>query len=459
MPISDETIEAVRARADIVAVISPYVSLQRRGRSFVGLCPFHSEKTPSFTVSQERQSWHCFGCGLGGDAFGFLMRIDGLSFIEAVEKLASQVGVVIERDPKALERRSERQQIFELNALAAQFYQQQWGRSAVAQEFAQRRGLTHESVAALGLGYAPASGDALSTLLLRRGKSGALLQRAGLARPSQAGGYYDLFRDRVIFPIRDVQGRVVGFGGRALGDANPKYLNSPETPVFDKGHTLYGLDWARKAIGEAGMALVVEGYMDAAMVRQAGVLNVVATLGTALRLSHLELLRRYASRVVLAYDGDKAGLAAAERCLPLFEEAGMDGRVLVLPEGCDPDDYIRREGVDAFRRLMDEALPLVEFQLRQLTTRHDPRTPEGVADLVKAAVPVLSQIRHDSKREEYVHRLAETICRGQPYRLQSVAEAIWRELRRGGAALSNKQRPVVIATNEATGASREKRAA
>ncbi|MBI3944754.1 MAG: DNA primase [Armatimonadetes bacterium] len=434
MSIPEETIEAIRARADIVAVISRHVTLKQRGRNFVGLCPFHAEKTPSFNVLPERQIWRCFGCGVGGDVFSFLRRIDGLSFVEAVERLAGQTGVEIERDPRAAERRSQRQQVLDLNRTAAEWYAQQLARSAPAMEFVRRRGLSGESVAALGLGFAPAEWDALSNTMLRRGVPGALLEQAGLSHARETGGYYDLFRDRVVFPIRDVEGRVLGFGGRALGDVQPKYLNSPETMVFDKGRTLYGLDRARRAIADAGVAIVVEGYMDAAMVQQEGVLNVVATLGTALRATHLELLRRYAPRVVLAYDGDAAGAAAAERSLALFEEAEMDGRILILPEGRDPDDFIRNRGAEAFRRLAEEALPLVEFQLRRLTGRADGSTPEGRAALARAVAPVLAGIRSAVKREEYVSRLAEQWCAGRLHRVGEIEAAIRREVQRPGGA-------------------------
>lgn len=453
MSLSDETIEAVRARADVVAVISKYVTLKQRGRSYLGLCPFHTEKTPSFNVSPERQGWHCFGCGAGGNVFTFLMRMEGLSFPEAVERLAQQVGVEIQRDPAAARRRGERQQILDANQAAADFFRQQLARSAAAREFVRRRGLSDESVAALGLGYAPGN-DLLATTLQRRGIPAELLQKAGLARQRENGSLFDMFRDRVIFPIRNVDGTVVAFGGRALGDGQPKYLNSPETPVFDKGRTLYGLDRARRAIADAGYAIVVEGYMDVAMVQQAGLLPVVATLGTALRSTHLELLRRYAPRVVLAYDGDAAGAAAAERSLALFEDAEMEGRILILPEGRDPDEWIRAHGVEAFRQRVEQAVPLVEYQLRRLTERADWRTPEGRGALAQAVAPVLAGIRSAVKREEYVSRLAEEWCAGQMHRVREMEEAIRREVQRGGLArvrrpspaVANAERPAARAT-------------
>lgn len=433
MSISEETIQAVRARCDIVAVVSRYVTLQKRGRSYVGLCPFHAEKTGSFNVLPERQLWHCFGCNQGGDAISFLRRIDGLSFVEAVERLAAQCGIAIERDQAGTERRSQRQQILELNEAAARFYTQQIERAPAAQEFLKRRGLSPESVAALGVGYAPAGWDTLSSALLRRGTPGELLEKAGLSLPRDSGGYYDRFRDRVMFPIRSVDGKVIAFGGRALGDVQPKYLNSPETPVFDKSRTLYGLDRAWRAIQAAGVAIVVEGYMDAAMVQQHGVLNVVATLGTALGENHLHLLQRYAPRVVLSYDGDAAGAAAAERSLALFENSELDGRILVLPAGKDPDEFVRESGVEAFRQAVDAALPLVEFQIRRLTERTERNTPEGRAALARAVAPVLVGIRSPVKREEYVRRLAEEWCAGQLYRVQEMEDAIRREVRHSAA--------------------------
>ncbi len=434
MSIPDEVIEAIRARADIAAVVSRYVTLKKRGRSFVGLCPFHAEKTPSFSVFPERNSWHCFGCGAGGNVFTFLMRIDGLTFPEAVERLGRETGIEVQRDPESQARRGLRQQVFDVNKAAAEFFSAQLQSNAVAQAFVRRRGLTPETVQALGLGYAPEAWDALASTLLRRGFPGPLLEQAGLARPRESGSYYDLFRHRLIFPIRDVEGRVVAFGGRALGDVQPKYLNSAETPVFDKGRTLYGLDQARRAIAAGGEAIVVEGYMDAAIAQQAGVENVVATLGTALGPNHLQLLRRYAPRVVLAYDGDAAGAAAAERSLALFEDAEMEGRILVLPAGRDPDEFIREQGAEAFRDAARQALPLVEFQLRRLTERAEHATPEGRAALAQAVAPVLAGIRSPVKREEYVRRLAEEWCAGQLYRVRDMEEAIRREVRRSGSS-------------------------
>lgn len=432
MSIAEETIEAIRARADIAAVVSQYVTLKRRGRNLVGLCPFHTEKTPSFSVFPERQSWHCFGCGEGGNVFTFLMRIDHLTFPEAVERLGQQVGIPVERSRENAARRSLRQQILEANQAAAEFFARQLEKAPAAQEVLRRRGLSAESVTALGIGYAPPGWEMLLTAL-GRSVPREVLAQAGLVREREGGGYYDYFRDRLIFPIRDVEGRVLGFGGRALGDVQPKYLNSPETPVFDKSRTLYGLDRARRAIADTGMAIVVEGYMDAAMAQQEGVLNVVATLGTALGATHLEVLRRYAPRVVLAYDGDAAGAAAAERSLPIFESVDMEGHILILPPGQDPDEFIREQGVDAFRQATESALPLVEFQLRRLTERGDQTTPEGRAALIRAVAPVLAAIRHHPKREEYVRRLAEEWSLGQPFVMQHVADALWREVRHGPA--------------------------
>lgn len=433
MSIAEETIEAIRARADIVAVVSQHVTLKKRGRSFVGLCPFHTEKTPSFSVFPERQSWHCFGCGEGGNVFTFLMRVDSLTFPEAVERLGNLVGIQVERSHESAERRSLRQQIFDANQTAAEFFAKQLKGAPAALDVVRRRGLSEESVAALGLGYAPPEWDTLSSTLLRRNVPGEVLEKAGLSRARETGGYYDYYRDRLIFPIRDVEGRVLGFGGRAMGDVQPKYLNSPETPVFDKSRTLYGLDRARRAIAEAEMAIVVEGYMDAAMAQQEGVLNVVATLGTALGQTHLEVLRRYAPRVVLAYDGDAAGSAAAERSLPIFESVDMEGHILILPPGQDPDDFIRERGADAFRQMAASALPLVEFQIRRLMGRGDRSTPEGRAALIRAVAPVLAAVRQHPKREEYVRRLAEEWSIGQPFGMQHIADAIWREVRRGPA--------------------------
>ncbi|GBD29526.1 DNA primase [bacterium HR32] len=432
--------ELVRSRTDIVELVGAYVTLRKQGKRYVGLCPFHSEKTPSFTVDRERGLFYCFGCGAGGDVFEFVMRAQGLSFPEALRELARRAGVALE-EPEP--RRGEWERLLRAVDAAARFYERvlehpEAGRAC--REYLERRGVDDATRRRFRLGYAPESWDRRLSHLGEQGYDGTFLERVGLVNLRPDGGWYDAFRGRLVFPICDLQGRPVAFGGRALRDEDqPKYLNSRENPLFRKGSTLYGLHLARDAIRTAGRALVVEGYMDALTCHQYGISEAVATLGTSLTQDQVALLRRFAGAAVLVYDSDDAGRRAAERAVPLFEEAGVEAFAAVLPEGHDPDSFLRQHGPEAFRRLVDGALPLVRFVLEHSLRRHPP-TPEGKARVVDELLPLIASVRHDVARSEHIAQLSQRL--GVP---EDAVRARLRALRRGAARAAPDADPVRMA--------------
>ena len=374
--IRDEAIRTVRERASLSEVVSDVIALRRRGRSAVGLCPFHAEKTPSFTVSEDRGFFHCFGCGEHGDVFGFVMKTQSLTFPEAVRRVADRFGVPLPEDTGEPARR--REPLTAANAAAAAFFQAELrgpggGR---ARAYLRERGLSEEVIERFGLGWAPGAGEALARHLRTKGVPLEDALTAGLVmrrdRPDGAGGVLDRFRERIMFPITDTGGKVIAFGGRILpgrpagGEPPPKYLNSAESPVFRKGHTLYGLALARDAIRKADRAIVVEGYLDLIALAQAGIGEVVAPLGTALTAEQLRLLRRFTETVIACFDGDLAGRRAAARSFPVFLEAGLWGRGAFLPAGEDPDTFVRAQGRVALEGVLAAAEPLVEAFVGEL---------------------------------------------------------------------------------------------
>ncbi len=420
--------ELVRSRTDIVELVSAYVTLRRQGKRYVGLCPFHPEKTPSFTVDRDRGLFYCFGCGAGGDVFEFVMRAHGLSFPEAVRELARRAGIALEEAPGG---RGEWERWLRAADGAAAFFERclahpETGRAA--REYLERRGVDAATCRRFRLGYAPDAWDQLFRYLTAQGYEPQLLERLGFVHPRAEGGWYDVFRHRLVFPIFDLQGRPVAFGGRVLRDGDqPKYLNSKDSPLFSKGRTLYGLHLARDAIHRTGRAVVVEGYMDLISCHQYGVEEAVATLGTALTAEQAALLRRHCQEVVLVYDSDEAGRRATERALPVLEEAGLQARVAVLPEGLDPDGFLRRHGRDAFAKLVGTAVPVVQFALESSLRRHPP-TPEGKARVVDELLPLIASIRHDVARSEHIRQLSQRL--GVP---EDAVRARLRALRRGQA--------------------------
>jgi DNA primase len=393
--IPTDFIQTLLGRVDIVDVIDRSVPLKKAGANYQACCPFHSEKTPSFTVSPTKQFYHCFGCGAHGTAIGFLMEHDGKSFPEAVETLARDAGLEVPHveSPGARERRAEAVDLTEMLLDAAKFYRSRLKDSPTAIEYLKRRGLTGTVAAHFGIGYAPDGWQNLAGTFSNY--ADPQLEAAGLVIAGDEGKRYDRFRNRVMFPIHDTRGRVIGFGGRVLDSGEPKYLNSPETSVFSKGNELYGLYLARNAIREAGRVLVVEGYMDVVALAQHGIEYAVATLGTSTTPIHAQKLFRMADLVVFCFDGDSAGRKAAwralENTLPVLTD-GKEARFLFLPDGQDPDDFVRGHGKAAFERAIDGATPLSEYLLSELARRHPPQTAEGRAALVAAVRPYASQI-------------------------------------------------------------------
>jgi DNA primase len=423
---SREVADEIRRRVNILDVVSAHVTLKRSGRRYTGLCPFHSEKTPSFTVNPEQGFFYCFGCHAGGDVFDFVMRMGSLSFSDALTELAARAGVRIERTPDEERRGGERERLLRTVAEAEAFFRSRLAadEGRAAQRYLAGRGVDAPTAEAFRLGYAPAGWDGLLAALRSRGFDAAALEQAGLAIPRPGGsGHYDALRQRLVFPIHDLQGRPIAFGGRALDDATPKYLNTRETPLFVKGRTLYALDAARATIRETGEAVVVEGYMDAVSCHQFGVTNAVASLGTALTQDQVLLLKRFAARAVLVYDADASGMDAAERGLGIFEQAELPVRVAVLPGRADPDEFLRAEGADAFRRLLAGAQSVFDYRFAMASARHDGKTVEGKVGIVDEMTQLIIIAPNPVRQAEYIRLLAERLgvredaVRGQVRRL------------------------------------------
>lgn len=436
---SREITDEIRRRINILDVVSAHVTLKRSGRRYTGLCPFHSEKTPSFTVNPELGFFYCFGCHAGGDVFDFVMRMGGVAFPDALADLADRAGVRLERTPEEERQGGERERLLRTVAEAEVYYRAQLAgdEGRAARQYLARRGVSAEAAEAFRLGYAPAGWDGLLRALRARGFDGAALEQAGLAIARAAGdasrssgGHYDALRNRLIFPIRDLQGRPVAFGGRALDDATPKYLNTRETALFVKGRSLYALDAARPAIRESGEAVIVEGYMDALACHQFGVKNAVASLGTALTHDQVLLLKRFAARAVLVYDADASGMDAAERGLAIFEQAELPVRVAVLPGGADPDEFLREKGPEAFSKILAGAESVFDYRFAMASARHDPRTVEGKVGIVDELIQLIIIAPNPVRQSEYVRLLAERLgvredaIRGQMRRLAKDREGL-----------------------------------
>jgi DNA primase len=392
--IPEDFIQQVLDRTDIVAVIERYVPLKKAGINYQARCPFHNEKTPSFTVSPTKQFYHCFGCGAHGTAISFLMEHAGYGFVDAVKELAGQAGLQVPDDGHSHEEDGQRSRILAHLDAASRFFHHTLKNHAHSVDYLKGRGLTGETAVRFALGYAPDDWHGLKAVV--GDYQDAALEEAGLVI-AQDGKRYDRFRDRVMFPIRNERGHVIGFGGRVLGQGEPKYLNSPETPVFHKGRELYGLHEHRRAIQQADRVIVVEGYMDVVMLHQHGVDNAVATLGTAVTTDQAARLLRLADEVIFAFDGDAAGRKAAWRALENSLPQAQDGKRLsfmFLPEGEDPDSFVRDQGAEAFRRLCDTAMPLSVFLFAELTAQTDLGSEEGKVRLTKLAEPYLAKLTH-----------------------------------------------------------------
>jgi DNA primase len=409
-------IDEVRTRTDIVSLIEQYVTLKRQGNVYKGLCPFHNEKTPSFNVRPDMGTWHCFGqCGEGGDVFKFMQKIENLSFVEALERLALRAGVTLTPfggQPGETGQRTgpgERERLYQVNALALRYFRELLARDKYAQDYICQRKLDGAAKETFLIGYAPDVWEGLVGYLSRYKASLADAEKAGLVTRTERG-FTDKMRGRIVFPILDVQERPVAFGGRLMGESRPglpKYWNSPETPVFSKSRLLYGLWRARKAISAAGFAIIVEGYTDVIAAHMAGFENVVATLGTALTEEHVKVLGRLAPQVRLAFDADSAGLSAAYRAAKMFEAREMQVSVLDMPAGEDPDSMIRAGRRDEFARCIENAVPLVSHQIQSLVRKADLSGEPGRIELFRKAMPIIAGIASAIEREQYVRQMAQ----------------------------------------------------
>lgn len=409
-------VERVSEQTDILRIVQGYVPLKRRGNRYWGCCPFHQEKTASFSVLPDKGFFYCFGCRAGGNAFKFLSLIENISYFDAIKLQAEKLGIPLperKRSPQEVARDREIQDLRKVNELARDFFHNCLTMTRMGERgkaYFAARGIRQETIEEFQLGYAPPAWDKLSTAFLKRGIKQEFLLASGLcAERKQGGGLYDRFRGRVIIPIADERGRVVGFGGRVLDDSTPKYLNTPETVLFNKRKLLFGLDRSHRAIQQEGRAIVVEGYMDAISVFDAGVHNVVASLGTAFTPEHAKKLLHYAPEICFCYDSDEAGQKATIRALSIVRDTGARVRVIVVPDGKDPDEFIRKHGADAFRALVEKALPLVEYRLRYVLSHTNYDTLDGKVKALHEMMPVLAGIREAAVRSEYERRLAQTL--------------------------------------------------
>lgn len=416
--IPEDKIREVKNSADIVEVVSEAVSLKRAGKNYLGLCPFHSEKTPSFTVSPDKQIFHCFGCSEGGSVINFVMRHEGLSFPEAVRKLAGRYGVEIplrSMSPEQKRRFSERESLLDVNRKAAEFYRkslQEHPGGQHAMRYLTHRGFDDETIKRFSLGYAPKRWDALTLFFRRYRIPASTVEKAGLILPGKSGrGHYDRFRDRIIFPIFNPSQSVIGFGGRVLDDSLPKYLNSPETPLFNKRRSLYGIDRARQACRQTGTVYVVEGYFDLLALHQHLFANSVATLGTALTSEHVQTLKGLtgeAGKIVLVFDSDTAGIKAAKRSIEVFDRGHVDAHILVLPAGQDPDSYLREAGRKAFEESAGRALGVIPFLLETAVSEYG-LSVQGKMRILSRLTEPLAAIGDKVARALHVKEVAERL--------------------------------------------------
>ena len=405
----EELVEEIREKNDIVDVISSYVKLQRKGSSYFGLCPFHNEKSASFSVSPGKQMYYCFGCGAGGNVFTFIMEYENFSFLEALKLLAERVGVSLPEQEYSKEEKQKRDlksRILELNKIAAKYfyYQLRTEGGKQALEYLKNRQLSDETIKSFGLGFANKYSDDLYKYMKKQGVGDELLKASGLMNVDEKRGMYDKFWNRVIFPIMDVNNRVIGFGGRVMGDGKPKYLNSPETKVFDKSRNLYGMNVARTS--RKKNILVCEGYLDVIALHQAGFKNSVASLGTALTTLHAGLLKRYTDEVILTYDSDEAGTKAALRAIPILKAAGLSAKVIRLEPYKDPDDFINAMGAEQFQERIDGAQNSFMFELSSMEKDYDMKDPESKTAFFNGIAVKLVEFEVELERENYIEAVA-----------------------------------------------------
>ncbi|MGH9845997.1 MAG: DNA primase, partial [Blastocatellia bacterium] len=408
--------DELRNQADIVRIVSDYVSLKKKGREYAACCPFHNEKTPSFYVSPTKQIFKCFGCHKGGDVFDFVKEIENCSFPEAVRLIADKSGVQIpvaaEDSREYEERENQRGELLRLNQWATEFFEQNLTETAEgrrALDYLAERGVSDEMRKHFRLGYAPAGWDGMGNFLKSRGASRPQVERSGLVTLKEGGGFYDRFRGRLVFPICDTQGRIVAFGGRILGDGEPKYLNSPETSLYTKGMHLFGLSHARDAVRRQGYAILVEGYLDFLIPFQHGVRNLVASLGTALTENQVRLLGRYAKRIVVNFDPDSAGVAATKRSLELLLAEGFKVNVLSLPDNLDPDEFIISRGAEGYLKALKSSQPFLDYIVDDAVRTHDQSRPAGKVETINTILPYLKLVKDRIERAEQIERIADRL--------------------------------------------------
>lgn len=425
MPIHGSLISAIQAKVDLLAYVSQYVTLRKRGREYVGLCPFHAEKTPSFSLNAEKQVWHCYGCDAGGDLITFVRRYENVEFPDALRMLATRAGVELRDSVEFGRRRSEREAIYEANAVAKSHFVDALRKSSEAKDYVKQRGLDETTCETFGIGYAPDSWDGLTGALTRAHIDLGLAARAGLISIRQdESGYIDFFRRRLMFPIFNLTGEVIAFGGRTLGDDQPKYLNTKNTPAYTKGQHVYGLQLARRAAAAQEAIIVVEGYLDCLMLHQAGFGNAVASLGTAFTVEQARELRRVASNLYLCFDGDAAGQAATARSIDMLAAEGLQVRVASLPPGRDPDDIILHDGAQAFAKLLADSQRWIDFKI-ELACKHIEAQFSNKSDIARQAMSVISNVRDPIERDQYIKTMAHKL---------DVSEAALRALRTTVAA-------------------------
>jgi DNA primase len=408
--IPDEIIQKIKDSNDIVDIVSEKVKLKRAGKYYTGLCPFHSEKSPSFTVTPDRQIYKCFGCGEGGNVITFIMKTRNMDFFEAVKLLGERANIQIETEnTKTAKQKDVNEKLYKINTEAARFFFAKLRTNKSAMSYFTGRGISENTLKSFGLGFAPSSWNELMKFLKSKGYTELDMLNAGLIIKSQKESakevFYDRFRNRVIFPVFDFKGKVIGFGGRVLDDSKPKYLNSPETAVFKKGTNLYGLNFAIKNLKER-MLIIVEGYMDCISLHQYGITNVVASLGTALTPNQAKLLKRYADKIIISYDADLAGQNATLRGLEILRTEGFDIKVLTVPQGKDPDEFIRSNGSEAFLNLIKNALPLIEYRIKKVREGVDFNKPEMLADYAKNVALIVTDL-NPLQKDIYIKRISQ----------------------------------------------------
>jgi len=425
MTIPQDKIDEIRERINIVEIISEYVSLKKSGKNHTGLCPFHSEKTPSFTVNDEKQIFYCFGCNTGGNAFTFLMRQENLSFPEAIRTLARKAGIDIPQDRRPTTEENQRELMFLANHAASEYYHQYLLTAPDAEKarlYIKGRGLKPETIKSFKIGYAPPGRNTLSNFLIKKGTSLELAEKAGLIN-RHGNNNYDRFKNRVMFPISDTRGRVIGFGGRAMGNEEPKYLNSPTSPLFKKGEVVYGMHQAKGPASAKGFVLVVEGYFDLLMLHQYGFSNAVATLGTALTTEHIRKLKGYTKEIYTLFDSDKAGIAAAMRSLPMFVEEGMRARVVIIPADMDPDEILVKKGAAVMAEYIQDAKPVMDFFLGSLRAKFNTNTSGGKLSFLEEAAPYIAAMKNVAERGIYIEKIAGMLHIGPDVILSTIRAA------------------------------------